>query len=488
MNKVTAKLEELFGMDIRALALMRIAFSICTLIHLSDLLPYIKMFYTDQGVFPRTYAIHHLKYGVICLNLISGSWGYQALLFLLTAIFTIGLLLGWRTRLCTLMVWILLSSIHNRNYFVLDAGDKMLHILFFWFIFLPWGECYSLDSRRKTHPPPLRVSSMGTVAYLLQVSFFYTFAGFLKTAPPWTTQGTAIYYALNVDVFGKPLGHVLLQYPLLIHYMTFCILWLERYGALFFFIPFKNTYFRLTAIAAFMLFHIGILLSMELRLFQWICLIMLVGFLPTPFLNKILGDFALKPGTPPQEHRFTWKPNLFYMPPYLSLLIAFFLVYVFFWNMGELKKPPFRIPLQIRWIGQTFNLYQHWGMFAPRPMRDSGWYVMPGRLRNRKVVDIFNSGEPVTWKEPAPILESGKIYNLDMFYVNTRRQKNFYYPKPWAEYLCREWNSTHPFDQQLLSLDIYFMEKDTLPNYQKSVPLPILLISHKCLKDKAPAI
>jgi len=482
MNKLTTKLEELFGIDIRALALMRIGFSICILIDLADHLPYIKSLFSDEGLLPRIYAIHMLNPHAICLNLMSGSCLFQALLFCLLTVFTIGLLLGWRTRLCTILVWILLSSFHNRNYFLLGAEDKLLHILFFWFLFLPWGACYSIDSQRKGQPsPPLRVSSMASVAYLLQISFFYTFAGLLKTHSQWTTQGTALYYVMNLDEFAKPFSHVLLQHPLLMQKMTSYFLWLERCGALFFFIPFKNTCFRLMTIATFTLFHIGILLSMELRLFQWICLIMLIGFLPTPFLNKILGPFSQKSKTPLENRPSTGKPDLFHMPPYLSAIVAFFIIYVFFWNMGELEKPQFRIPPSMQWIGYTLNIYQHWGMFGPRPMTDDGWCVMPGKLRNGKIVDVFNSGAPVTWGEPASIPKLNKMYHLTLYYLNIRNKNNFYYRKPWAEYICKEWNSTHPLDQQLLALDIDFMEKDTQPpDHPQPIPHRIILISHYC--------
>jgi hypothetical protein len=262
--------------------------------------------------------------------------------------------------------------------------------------------------------------------------------------------------------------------------MTFAVLWLERYGALFFFIPFKNTYFRLTAIAAFMLFHIGIMLSMELRLFQWICLISLIGFLPTSFWNKLFGPYVPKTGASPEKKLSVWEPNLFRMSPYLNVIITLFIIYVFFWNMGELENSKFGIPVQLRWIGSVFNLRQHWGMFAPRPMTDDGWCVMPGELRDGKTVDIYNSGSPVTWKEPDSIPKLDKMYHWTIYYLSIRKRKYIDYRKPWADYLCREWNSTHPYDQQLIKFKIDFMEKDTMPDYQKPYIHPILLVSYDC--------
>jgi len=480
MNKLSQKLEELFGIDIRALALLRIALSTCIIIDLFDYLPYIKALFSDEGLLPRSYVLHMLP-NAICLNLMSGSWVFQALLFFLLIGFAIGLLLGWRTQLCTAMVWLLMNSFHNRNYYLLGAEDKLLHVLFLFFMFLPWGACYSIDSRRKKYPiPPVRVSSMATMGYLLQISFFYTFAGFIKSHAQWTTEGTALYYTVSIHEFAKPSAQILLQHPRLMHYMTFYVLWLERYGSLFFFIPLMNTYFRLLAIVGFMLFHIGILLTMELRFFQWICLISLIGFLPTPFLNKILGPWPSSTDTA-LEKKFSWRPNLFRMPPYMSIFIAFFIVYILFWNLSDLKVPNFAMPKSWRWVGHTFNVYQHWGMFGPRPMTDDGWCVMPGKLKNGKIVDVYNDGKALTWKEPDSIPKLDKMYHLTLYNLNIRHKYGYFYRKPWAEYLCKEWNGSHAPEEQLMALDIYFMDREILPNYQKPIPYRQLLISHNCV-------
>ena len=39
---------------------------------------------------------------------------------------------------------------------------------------------------------------MGTVALLAQVMFVYFFSALLKSGPTWS-DGTAVYYALNID-------------------------------------------------------------------------------------------------------------------------------------------------------------------------------------------------------------------------------------------------------------------------------------------------
>ena len=123
-------------------------------------------------------------------------------------------------------------------------------------------------------------------------------------------------------------------------------------------------------------------------------------------------------------------------------------------------------------------------MFAPKPMKDDGWCVIPGKLLNGKVVDVFNAGAPVSWNEPSSIEKLNKMYHLTLYYMTIHQNKFSYYRKPWAQYICKEWSAAHSKDQQLISFDIDFMERDILPDYQKPFIHRELLISYNCSGSK----
>jgi hypothetical protein len=307
---------------------------------------------------------------------------------------------------------------------------------------------------------------MASLAYLLQISFCYTFCGYLKSHPQWTTQGTAIGIALSGDQFIKPFGQNLLQYPALLKFLTFAVLNLERWGALFFFFPFKTTYVRFLTIIIFMSFHAGLLLSMELGLFQWVCLVMLIGFIPTPFLNTITGSFksGLKQTT----------------PVYLNILIVFLIVYVFLWNVGELKNSKLGIPASLKSIGYALNINQRWSMYAPIPFGDDGWFVIPGQLRNGQEADILNSTDTISWQEPKSLPEYNKNYRLGLYYYRIHRPKYSFYVLPWAQYLCSQWNGKHPPEEQLVSLDIVFMQRDLVADFKRPTPYKVPIFSYNC--------
>lgn len=71
--------------------------------------------------------------------LIHGSPEIQAVLFGLAGSFAVALLVGYKTRLVSIMSWFLLMSLHNRNFLVLHGGDTLLRAALFWACFCPGG-------------------------------------------------------------------------------------------------------------------------------------------------------------------------------------------------------------------------------------------------------------------------------------------------------------------------------------------------------------
>jgi hypothetical protein len=470
MLPLKEKLKDLFAIDIRALALLRISLSFIVLLDLINQCPYIKDFYTDEGILPRVDAIKKMGSYVFSLHAMSGSLEFEVVLFILAGIFAIGLLVGYHTRLCSLMTWFFLCSLHHRNPFLVNAGDRYLHILLFWCLFLPLGACYSMDSRRKSQRYPLRFFSMGTVGLFFQIIFFYVFAGFLKTSPVWTTDGTAVFYCLNVQMFGKPLDYCLLQHPHLLRYMTFAVLWLERWGAWFFLFPWKTTYVRLMTIAGFALFHIGLLLTMELKFFQWISLAALIVFLPTSLLDTIFRRWPVKI----QEHKVR-------RPLYGDFLAVFFIFYILLWNLMGLENSNYRISQQMQWIGRALNINQHWGMYAPYPMVQDGWFITPGKLRDGTMVDVRTGGS-VNLAPPDSIVQYNKDHRWTLFYLFYSDDENVRYRLGYGDYLCREWNKNHSGDKQLLSLEIVLMATRIHATYKETKAEPKVLQSYYCFR------
>lgn len=58
------------------------------------------------------------------------------------------LMLGWRTRTMSVLFMIGVMSLQNRNIFVGDGGDNVLHLMSVYLVFTRCGQVWSLDARR----------------------------------------------------------------------------------------------------------------------------------------------------------------------------------------------------------------------------------------------------------------------------------------------------------------------------------------------------
>ena len=441
---------EVFSADLRSLTAFRIMLALLVLAVLANRATDLSAHYTDQGVLPRTVLLEEvLSRWAFSLNLINGELFFQALLFGIGMLAALGMLIGYRTRLMVITTWVILLSIQMRNPLVSNSGDELLRMLLFWGMFLPLGAFWSVDRTRKVAAPRLsrHFLSFATVGLFMQIAFMYWFAAIKKSGPEWRVDGTALYYALSLDQLTTPIGSYLLQFPALLKVLTFATLGLEVIGPLLLFFPFFTGPVRTVAIVAFTSFHLGIWLTLDIGIFPWIGAFCMVCFLPSWFWNNV-SKLAAKISKRPSAKRRTQhvggrgvlQPHWLRLQALLSpvegvghpsiaagvaadggqsqsatesvaereagrstlaggeritlrssfatnLLAFFFLLYVFSWNIttvSELKMPERLLPLNY-----FLGIDQSWGMYAPYPSKDDGWFIIPGTLRGEEQVDLM---------------------------------------------------------------------------------------------------
>jgi predicted DCC family thiol-disulfide oxidoreductase YuxK len=303
MKKNEGLLKRIFSLDYRSLALMRIGLGITILCDLIQRSFHLFAFYSDGGVLPR-YAIleHSTNNWFWSLHTISGMWQFQLVLFIISAIAALALICGYRTTLATLISWILLVSLHNRNPLVLQGGDVIFRVVLFWSLFLPWGRYMSVDSVQTSAVIKSKnVYSAATIAYVLQIVFFYLFSGLLKTGESWDA-GFAVNQTLHIDQLTTNLGHFLASFPSLLYYLTFIVVYLEFYGSLLLLSPWKNGQVRTIMIILFALMQIGFNSTLHLGLFGLISIVVTLGLLPSWFwdvpVRKVKELLMRKNSTP----------------------------------------------------------------------------------------------------------------------------------------------------------------------------------------------
>lgn len=473
-------LGSLIRTDPRSLAALRIGLGAILVADLLLRATDLRVAYTDGGVIPRAELDPWLRETIAPFHLLSGSFAWEAFLFALALGFALLLLLGCFTRVAAVASWLLTLSLQVRNPFLLNFGDQILRVSLFWALFLPLGRCWSIDAWRAGRPASREPEcSVAGAAFLLQICLVYFFTAILKTGADWHEDGTALYYAMQLDWMVQPFGIWLREQLALTQLLTWGSLALESVGPILLLTPWWPT--RLAGVLGFAGLHLGISATLRLGVFPWIDVAVLCAFVPGVVWDAIertvrraFGRSVIRPESahPPRAER----PRLRAVSGVLALLLA----YVALHNVASVR-PTLVLPewpeRALRWIG----LEQKWLMFTPNVTRDDGWFVLPARLADGRIVDVSPHGPEVRWQKPALLsadFASARwaryLHQLSFPIANGTLRRSY------VRWLCRDWNQSHPPQEQLERVDmIFLLERSPAPGGSASVE-PIRLASHEC--------
>jgi hypothetical protein len=446
------KLLEIFGVDLRSLAALRIVLALTVLFDLASRATNLAVHYSDGGILPRRVQSEKIDPWLFSLNFINGTAEFQWALFAVAALAAVAMLIGYRTRLMVVIVWLLVMSIQWRNYLVGYSADELLRLLLFWSMFLPLGACWSVDRLRGAvpDPPSTRVLSVATAGLFLQIAFVYWFTALLKTGPEWRVDGTALYYALSAKQIVTPIGAYLLQFPDVLKVLTFGTLVVEIVAPLLLFSPFFTVPARIAGIIGVVGLHAGIAMTLAVGYFPWIGAACMVCFLPSWFWDSLVPHIRVDPRQLFSRVRPTWQavagighpswavpwPRLLSpagvgrlsiaeLPHVMSghgaaalagrsgageaapasqqvglrtsqrgslavnLFASACLIFVLVWNLSTISVSA--VPGVARPFGFFLGLPQYWGMFAPYPVKSTMWFIAPGILQDGRQIDLLPS-------------------------------------------------------------------------------------------------
>lgn len=177
------------GLDLRSLALFRVALAGATLADLACRVGAAHAFYSDAGLLPRAAQLALADPASLSLHLAGGATGFILALLLIQCLLALMVLAGARTRLATTLSFVLLVSLNARNPLVLLPGDALLAALWFWALFLPLSARWSLDAALSHAPAPALPlhRSWGAAGLALQlalaVAAAFAFGDALAPAP-----------------------------------------------------------------------------------------------------------------------------------------------------------------------------------------------------------------------------------------------------------------------------------------------------------------
>jgi len=273
-----------FEADPRALALFRIALGLLSIWDVLRRLPWIEVFYSNNGVLSNHFSLFRPHSSHTFSLLLSVSRPEEVAVFFGFALVCLVLFtLGAWTRLTHVLSMLCILSLHSRNVLLENGGDVVMNLWWLWSLCLPLGRRLSIDSLRASMkrkespgqindpPPPDRrpIASLAVFAIVWQLTVIYGFNTLHKTGHTWM-DGTALAWTLEQDRIVTDLGlWVRDAWPLwTTRVMTWGTLVIEGVAPLLLLTPIGTVFARRIAFMSLTGLHVGIFLLTDVGLFS----------------------------------------------------------------------------------------------------------------------------------------------------------------------------------------------------------------------------
>lgn len=276
------------------LGLFRLTFGSLIVAYALLVFPDRDTWFTDQGVLTTAVIDAYNKTHIQgpYLNFLHGVTEPWLLLFF--AVFMIGALclaLGLWTRAASVVVFIALNCLHNRNHLINSGADAVMMVMSGYLMFAPAGVACSLDRLRRVlrgeedDEAPL-ILPWAQRLIQIQVAVLYLISFVNKWVGDKWIHGTAVYWALQLPELARfPTPLLNAHHMWAVNIATYGTLAVELALATLVWVP----RLRLYVLAAGVLMHIGIEYSMNIPLFSFLMIASYIAFLNEADLQHFLS-------------------------------------------------------------------------------------------------------------------------------------------------------------------------------------------------------
>ena len=265
-------------MSCASLIVFRIVISVVMLTNVLLLIPMVPDYFSEDGVWPTSVWQRQMRLSRFSLlNLLPPTTNAFRFLLLVHVLAVMGYMIGYQFRLCSVVVFLTLVSIHHRNAFILSSGDTLLRMLICYSCFSDANGGLSMDAWRRsqpltefsqTDPWPLRLMQ-------LQVCIVYLRTVFWKLRGRMWWNGTAAWFPLWVDadvrfrpprwLLTKPFICLATWGTLIEEIALGTLIWIRE--------------FRYPMLVSGIVFHLMLDVIMNLQFFSWIMICSLLLFI-----------------------------------------------------------------------------------------------------------------------------------------------------------------------------------------------------------------
>ncbi|MEH0471678.1 HTTM domain-containing protein [Streptomyces sp. B21-097] len=307
-DRFTAGWDLLTGrpVSLYAASVLRIGYGLLYLIFLLREFPHRAEIWGPASVWTPALARRLFEQtGWFSILTLSDSHTYFEFCYALALVTSALFMLGWRTRVLSVLFAVVVTSFHARAIFMTDGGDNLILLMSLYLVLTTCGRRWSLDARRiqlntvsagtttESAKPPLArqlrdarttlvtvVHNCGMFLIAAQVCFLYGSAGLYKVQGPSWSSGTALHYVLNLELFRPwpALSHFVDEHTLMVAIASYMTVLLQ---VAFPFVLFGRLKYPVLLMLLGM--HIGIAVLMGLPLFSGAMIVADAAFLPDRF-------------------------------------------------------------------------------------------------------------------------------------------------------------------------------------------------------------
>ena len=413
---------ERFQLEDKSIFLARIFLGLLSFFYFCGLWTEVDIFFSNNAIVPYD-AILNLSRENSVLPLLKHFQSSSSvhLLVVIGMISSLLFAIGYWSRLFIVLTWLIVMAFSNRFPDLSFAADNTLKLSLFWFFFLS----------QKYENKFLRSSLH--LMWMIQIFLMYEFSLYQKLLNPhWFGDFDALFYVFNSTHLLKPAGHLLSSFPLwLFKGMTLGTLIFEFVAPFCLFIILPKI--RWIIVSLFILFHVGIWLTLDVGLFSLFCIVWWLTLLPSiPQLKFELKSFQ-------KFQKIEWS------------FISIIFILIFIQSVNDISNE--RLYDRKSWPTRILHKLQakpNWNMFTENPpVGYDGWFIA-----DANGTDLFTN-EKVTFTPP----QSHHAFYPSIHWRLFLRKFRLKHPGPFKQfygsYLCKQTDSP--------SVKLIFMKKEVSP-------------------------
>ena len=463
---------DLFGIDLRSLALFRVSLGIVLCWDLLDRMRGIEEHYTSHGLLPAALLRELSARPIFSIHQLVDTLSFQVLLFAVAFAAAMMLTVGWRTRTATIVSFVLLWSMHSRNPLTLHAADSLLRFLLMWGMFLPLSAMWSVDAGKAAGKPLASpIVSVAGAALMLQGVFVYLLVTVSKLQYDAWWAGRALYAVVHKASYVRPLGEYLANFPKVLELLSYATLVVEGAIPLLFFSPWRRDLCRVLAVALGVGLHASIFAVVDVGVFQPVTALALFPWLPASLWERLGVGL-------PAESTQKWRP-----PRWSEALVGLLLGYTIASNALALDAGKRDMPEPLQTVGYVLRLDQRWRMFANTDITLQGWWVVAGELADGAPFDLLRGTPGVSLERPPHYYRDMPNMAWRTYWVNISREHYSPFRPAMAAYFCRTWNQSADPELRAKRVKVIFAQELNYKAELGGIVRPRELIAADCLED-----